>query len=523
MSYDYTAINKCLEEPLKAQYNGGIIVNPEINEGLKGWTTHGGVRIEARSSNNKGNNFLVAHSRTHPYGSVSQKLFLEKDKLYTFSAWIQVSGTRNVPVSAVFKTSQGFKPAGSVIAQAGCWSMLKGGLTVDFASSPAELFFQSNDTSIDIWVDSVSLQPFTKEEWRSHQDQSIEKVRKSKVRLQVLDAKGSPLRNTNISLTQTNAGFPIGAAMNQNILKNNAYQNWYIPRFKLTTFENEMKWYSTEKSQGTEDYSVPDAMLAFTSQHGIKVRGHNIFWEDPHYQPNWLANLSPGSLKAAADKRISSVVNKYKGKVIAWDVDNENLHFNFFTSKLGGDISGKFYQSAHMIDGQTTLFMNDYNTIEDSRDGTASASNYLKKLEEIRKVVGNGAKMAIGAEGHFGSADIAYMRSALDTLASAKVPIWITELDVSAGPNQASYLEQILREAHSHPAIQGIVIWAAWSPRGCYRMCLTDNNFKNLPTGDVVDKLFKEWGINGFSLDTTTDAHGFIHASLFHGDYQLNI
>lgn len=35
---------------------------------------------------------------------------------------------------------------------------------------------QSNDTSVEIWVDSISLQPFTEEEWKSHQDQSIAKV-----------------------------------------------------------------------------------------------------------------------------------------------------------------------------------------------------------------------------------------------------------------------------------------------------------------------------------------------------------
>lgn len=41
----------------------------------------------------------------------------------------------------MFKTSEGFKSAGSVIAQVGCWSMLKGGITVE-SSNPAELYFQ---------------------------------------------------------------------------------------------------------------------------------------------------------------------------------------------------------------------------------------------------------------------------------------------------------------------------------------------------------------------------------------------
>lgn len=54
-------------------------------------------------------------------------------------------------------------------------------------------------------------------------------------------------------------------------------------------------------------------------------------------------------------------------------------------------------------------------------------------------------------------------------------------------------------------------------------MCLTDGNFKNLPTGDVVDKLLHEWG--GFRRQTKgfTDADGFFEASFFNGDYDLKI
>lgn len=40
------------------------------------------------------------------------------------------------------------------------------------------MHFQCNNSAIDIWADSVSLQPFTQEEWKSHQDLSIEKVKK---------------------------------------------------------------------------------------------------------------------------------------------------------------------------------------------------------------------------------------------------------------------------------------------------------------------------------------------------------
>ncbi|TXG64099.1 hypothetical protein EZV62_011093 [Acer yangbiense] len=508
LSYDYSATIECLANPHKPQYGGGIIVNPNLDHGLKGWSTFGKAKIQHRESG--GNKFLVAHSRSQPYDSISQKLYLRKNMLYTFSAWIQVS-KGVAAVSAVFKTRNGFKHAGAIVAKANCWSMLKGGLT-------------SKNTSVEIWVDSLSLQPFTQEEWSSHQQQSINKVRKTNVRIQALDKQGNPLRNATIFIEQKSPSFPFGCAMNKNILNNPAYQNWFTSRFKVTTFENEMKWYSIEPSPGREDYSVPDAMINFTKQHNIAVRAHNIFWDDPKYQPGWLNSLSPTDLWKAVNKRITSIMSKYKGQVIAWDVVNENLHWNFFESKLGTKFSGFIYSKAHALDGATTLFMNDYNTIEERGDKQSEPAKYLEKLREIQKYPGiANAKMAIGLEGHFNTTDLPYMRSSIDTLAAAGLPIWLTEVDVQSGPSQAKYLEQVLREAHSHPKVKGIVIWSAWSAGGCYKMCLTDNNFKNLPTGDVVDKLLKEWGSKAAAAAGTTDANGFFKASLFHGDYQAKM
>ncbi|TXG64103.1 hypothetical protein EZV62_011097 [Acer yangbiense] len=138
LSYDYSATIECLANPHKPQYGGGIIVNPNLDHGLKGWSTFGKAKIQHRESG--GNKFLVAHSRSQPYDSISQKLYLRKNMLYTFSAWIQVS-KGVAAVSAVFKTRNGFKHAGAIVAKANCWSMLKGGLTVD-ASGPAELYFE---------------------------------------------------------------------------------------------------------------------------------------------------------------------------------------------------------------------------------------------------------------------------------------------------------------------------------------------------------------------------------------------
>lgn len=202
-----------------------------------------------------------------------------------------------------------------------------------------------------------------------------------------------------------------------------------------------MKWYSTERTQGNVDYSVPDAMIAFTKQHNIAVRGHNVFWADEHYQQSWVKSLSMTDLYRAARRRLGSVMKKYQGQVIAWDVENENLHFNFYQSRLGLTVSGLFYNWAMKTDGSIPLFLNEFNTIESSGDAAASPARYLQKLDAIRRYPGNsGGRFAIGLESHFGSSpNIAYMRSGIDTLGSAGVPMWLTEVDVSYSPNQVHF------------------------------------------------------------------------------------
>jgi GH35 family endo-1,4-beta-xylanase len=430
-------------------------------------------------------------------------------------------GDGSADVRAVVKTVGDFVHAGGVVAKAGCWSMLKGGLTAA-SSGPAEIYFESNAT-VDLWVDSVSLNPFSKAEWEAHRAESVVSARKKTVRLQATDSSGKPLAGAAVSLDAVRTSFPLGAAMSRHILTSSAYQTWFASRFAVATFENEMKWYSTEPAPGREDYTVPDAMMAFAKSNGIAVRGHNVFWDQPSQQPGWVQSLPYPQLLAAASRRIRSVVSRYAGQVIGWDVVNENLHFNFYEGRFGWDASTAFYAAARLLDaGNALMFMNEYNTLEQPGDMAALPDRYLQRLRQIVAAYPeNGAGMAIGLEGHFTNPNIPYMRAALDTLAQAGIPIWLTEVDVAGGPAQAQHLEEVLKEAYAHPAVQGIVLWSAWRPEGCYVMCLTDNNFKNLPQGDVVDRLIAEW--RAAPRAGATDEQGFFEADLVHGEYKVTV
>lgn len=164
-------------------------------------------------------------------------------------------------------------------------------------------------------------------------------IRKRKLRLQITYVNATATKGATVIARPAKMSFPFGCGMNHYILTNKDYQNWFVSRFKFTAFTNEMKWYSTEKKQGQENYTISDAMMNFTKKNGISVRGHNILWDNPKQQPEWVKSLSPLELAEAATRRIVSVVSRYKGELIAWDVMNENLHFHFYEDKFGENAS----------------------------------------------------------------------------------------------------------------------------------------------------------------------------------------
>lgn len=524
--YNSFATTECQKQPPPSSYGGGIVANPEFNSGLDGWSPFGGSMLEIRSDED-GNEYLVARGRQNSYDSPSQHLNVTQGLMYSLSAWLQIGGenTSSAVVKATVATRSGgvtrYNCAGTVVARTGCWSLLKGGLNLDISPESATLYFESPDTRVEIWLDSVSFQPFSVDQWQWQQETSIEKNRKGIFIIHPINSTGQSLTEAKLFINQTRRDFPIGSAIAKTILGNDAHQKWFVERFNVATFENELKWYSTESQQGRENYTDADNMVSFCKTNNISIRGHNIFWEDPMYTPQWVKSLDAQQLQEAVDTRIRSLVGRYQGQFLSWDVSNEMLHFSFFEDMLGPNASTNFFQLAQQLDPSTPMFMNDYNTIEACNDLKAIPDAYLKKLSDINQPL---LMEGIGLESHFSKPNIPFMRSILDKLGSTGLPIWLTEVDITNTGNQTKqgeYLEQVLREAFSHPAVNGIVMWSALHPYGCYRMCLTDNNFTNLPTGDVVDKLMAEWSttdISGF-----TDETGTFNFSGYFGEYRVTV
>ncbi|KAK3421069.1 hypothetical protein EUGRSUZ_G01773 [Eucalyptus grandis] len=493
--YDHTAYTKCKEEPEKPLYNGGILEPHQLPQ-------------FASSSP-----ALLLHNLT-----ASTK--------YSFSSWVKIesSDSDSALVTASLRTNhETYDCIGTVAAKSGCWSFLKGGFTLDLPSNSATLSFQSSDGRyIAIAIASTSLQPFTDQQWRRNQQDMINKVRKRAVMIHVSNHNGDRLQGVEINVKQVYKDFPFGSAIAKTILGNEAYQSWFVERFNAAVFENELKWYATEPYPGQINYTIADEMLEFIRANRIVTRGHNIFWEDPKYNPEWVQNLSGPQLESAVDTRIQSLMSRYREEFVHWDVSNEMLHFDFYEQRLGPNATLHFFQTAHESDPLATLFMNEFNVLETCSDANSTVDSYISRMRELKR--GGVSMDGIGLEGHFTVPNLPLMRAILDKLGTLRLPMWLTEVDISSTLSkeaQALHLEEVLREGFSHPSLNGIMLWTALHPNGCYQMCLTDADFRNLPAGDVVDSLLGEWRTK--EVNGKTNEHGSYSFEGFLGEYEVSV
>ena len=234
--------------------------------------------------------------------------------------------------------------------------------------------------------------------------------------------------------------FPIGVAVSPRSLTG-PDAPLILQQFNSLTPENVMKMAPIHPEENRYNFGEADSIVAFAQAHGLRVRGHNLCW---HQQaPAWLFKDAAGNpvTKAVLLQRlkdhITTVVNRYKGKVYAWDVVNEAISDDstqFLRNSpwykiCGEDFIRKAFEYAHAADPGAQLFYNDYNT--ERPEKRERVYRLLKELLDEGVPI-NG----IGLQAHWSIYEPADkdLRDAIERFSSLGLKIQITELDISVYP-----------------------------------------------------------------------------------------
>ena len=124
-------------------------------------------------------------------------------------------------------------------------------------------------------------------------------------------------------------GLLIGTAVEPNhILYEPVYAEVLSREFGMLTTENALKFGPVHPAPDRYDWRGADAIVEFAEEHDMLVRGHTLVW---HRQlPAWVkdGDWTREELMEVLREHITTVVGRYKGRIVAWDVVNEAVEGN---------------------------------------------------------------------------------------------------------------------------------------------------------------------------------------------------
>ncbi|HEX6470688.1 MAG TPA: endo-1,4-beta-xylanase [Streptosporangiaceae bacterium] len=266
-------------------------------------------------------------------------------------------------------------------------------------------------------------------------------------------------------------GRTFGAAVAQSHLSEAQYVSTWDNEFSGFTPENEMKWDTTEPSQGQFNFGAADQLVSHAQGAGMKIRGHTLVW---HNQlPGWVSGLSGSAVQTAMNNHINGVMGHFKGKIAYWDVVNEAFNedgtrrSDVFQQQLGNGYIETAFRTARAADPNAKLCYNDFNI-----EGQNAKSNAVFAMVQDFKSRGVPID-CVGFQSHFIVGQIpGDLQANMQRFANLGVDINITELDIRM-PTPASSAN-LQTQANNYATV--------------VRACLAVSRCTSITTWGITDK-----------------------------------
>lgn len=310
------------------------------------------------------------------------------------------------------------------------------------------------------------------------------------------------------------------------------YKQVFLENFNAAVTENALKWHSMERQQGKVDYGVVDAILAWTKQQDVPLRGHNVFWGVPNMVQPWLKTMDNETLRETLKARAQEIARRYRGQFAEYDLNNEMLHGNYYEERLGTNITRDMANWMRQEDPQAVLYLNDYDILTGRRLDDYAA--------QIRKFLDQGVPIGgIGVQGHLhgDTFDAAALSKALDRLGQFKLPIRVTEFNFPGQRSKyysrrdgrltdeeelakAKAIGDYYRICFAHPAVEGILMWGFWEGANWIPVSsLFRRDWSPTPAALVYhDLVYKQWWT---TFRGKADAQGRCTLRAFYGKHRV--
>lgn len=209
--------------------------------------------------------------------------------------------------------------------------------------------------------------------------------------------------------------------------------------FNSMTMENDMKWALVHPQKNQWNWKTPDKFVDFGLQHNMKLVGHVLVWHSQMAEHAFTDRkgkpVSRKKMIGRMEDHISTLVDRYKGKLWAWDVVNEAIdedqgwRQSQWQKSIGEDFMDLAFNFAHDADPKAQLLYNDYNMQNPGK--RAFLVNWIEGAKKRGVPID-----AIGIQGHVGLdfPDLKELENSIVAYAKTGMRIHITELDLDILP-----------------------------------------------------------------------------------------
>ncbi|MDC0773504.1 non-reducing end alpha-L-arabinofuranosidase family hydrolase [Streptomyces sp. HD] len=268
------------------------------------------------------------------------------------------------------------------------------------------------------------------------------------------------VRASTLGAQAAQSGRYFGTAVAAGRLGDGTYSTILDREFNSVTPENEMKWDATEPSRGSFTFGAADQIFNRATARGQRVRGHTLVW---HSQlPGWVSSIrDANTLRGVMNNHITTVMNRYKGRIHSWDVVNEafadggsgQMRSSVFRDVLGTGFVEQAFRTARSADPAAKLCYNDYNI----EDWNAAKTQGVYRM--VRDFKSRGVPIdCVGLQAHFGAGGPpASFQTTLSNFAALGVDVQITELDIAQAPPTA--YANTVRACMNVARCTGITVW----------------------------------------------------------------
>lgn len=396
----------------------------------------------------------------------------------------------------------------------------------------------------------------------------IEQNRKGFFEISVKDKNGNPLPGVKVKAKLTKHEFMHGANIFmldefENEEKNIAYRELFKNVFNGATIP--FYWGDLEPEEGKPRFDknspkiyrrpATDLCLEYCEENNITPKAHCL--TDFSFTPDWVSKTDIGDMKQKLEKRYETIANRYKNRIVGWEVINELLcctksnlahHNPFFVADDVLDwnfkLAEKYFGANHLIINEATPHM--WLQIGFKFSRSAYYTMIQQGIERGLRIDSVGMQCHCFESQGVGrkefEADLYDPRNlftVLDTYEKLGRPIQITEVTVPAYSDsaedeeiQAEIVERLYSIWFSHKATEAVMYWnlpdgyAAFAPMGdmtagenFFRGGLLRFDLSRKPAYDMIHHLFRERWTTNESFETSQDGTATFKG--FYGEYDV--